>query len=84
MSTSSNLKLALELAAKVNGREDLAVLTGRSAGEVILLTVPRASLAPKKAVDFLSDKPIEIELEGELLALDGETAPFYVDRPETV
>ncbi len=45
---------------------------------------PRASLAPKKAVDFLSDKPIEIELEGELLALDGETAPFYVDRPETV
>ena len=42
------------------------------------------SLAPKKAVDFLSDRPIEIELEGELLALDGEDAPFYVDRPETV
>ncbi|MDM5087913.1 hypothetical protein OB947_03160 [Aeromonas bestiarum] len=53
-------------------------------GEPIILTVPRASLAPKKAVDFLSDKPIEIELEGELLALDGETAPFYVDRPEAV
>ena len=49
-----------------------------------MLTVPRASLAPKRAVDFLSDKPIEIELEGELLALDGESAPFYVDRPETV
>jgi len=48
-----------------------------------VLTVPRASLSPKKAVDFLSDKPIEIELEGELLALDGESAPFYVDRPET-
>ncbi|MNS33897.1 hypothetical protein D3C72_660170 [compost metagenome] len=49
-------------------------LDGRSVigGEAILLTVPRASLAPKKAVDFLSDKPIEIELEGELLALDGE------------
>ncbi|MGY3931844.1 Uncharacterised protein [Aeromonas encheleia] len=46
--------------------------------------MPRASLAPKKAVDFLSDKPIEIELEGELLALDGKTAPFYVERPETV
>ncbi|WP_421191400.1 hypothetical protein [Aeromonas enteropelogenes] len=61
-------------------------LDGRSviSGESILLTVPRASLAPKKAVDFLSDKPIEIELEGELLALDGEEAPFYVDRPETV
>ncbi|MFM5231293.1 hypothetical protein ACET9H_18855 [Aeromonas media] len=73
MSSSSHLKLALELAAKVTGREDIAALT-----------VPRASLAPKKAVDFLSDKPIEIELEGELLALDGETAPFYVDRPETV
>ncbi|MGE6238686.1 hypothetical protein ACLHZX_16800, partial [Aeromonas media] len=53
-------------------------------GESIVLTVPRTSLAPKKAVDFLSDKPIEIELEGELLALDGETAPFYVDRPVTV
>lgn len=25
---------------------------------------PRASLSPKKAVDFLSDKPIEIELVG--------------------
>ncbi|MDM5114274.1 hypothetical protein [Aeromonas salmonicida] len=37
-------------------------------------------LVPKKAVDFLSDKLIEIEL----LALDGETTPFYVDRPETV
>ena len=61
-------------------------LDGRSviSGEAILLTVPRASLPPKKAVDFLSDKPIEIELEGELLALDGEDAPFYVDRPETV
>ncbi|HIC8859635.1 hypothetical protein E5E96_20910 [Aeromonas sp. 1805] len=62
------------------------LLDGRSiiGGEAIKLTIPRASLAPKKAVDFLSDKPIEIELEGELLALDGETAPFYVDRPETV
>lgn len=45
------------------------ILDGRSVigGEAILLTVPRASLSPKKAVDFLSDKPIEIELEGELL-----------------
>ena len=62
------------------------ILDGRSVigGESIVLTVPRASQAPKKAVDFLSDKPIEIELEGELLALDGETAPFYVDRPATV
>lgn len=32
----------------------------------------------------MTDKPIEIELEGELLALDGETAPFNVDWPETV
>ncbi len=43
-----------------------------------------ASLAPKKAVNFLSDKPIEIELEGGLLALDVEIAPFYVEQPETV
>jgi hypothetical protein len=33
---------------------------------------------------FLSDKPIEIEQECELLALDSETAPFYVDRSITV
>jgi len=61
------------------------LLDGRSivSGEAIKLTVPRASLAPKKAVDFMSDKPIEIELEGELLAVEGETAPFYVDRPLT-
>ena len=62
------------------------VLDGRSiiGGEAIKLTIPRASLAPKKAVDFMSDKPIEIELEGELLAMEGESAPFYVDRPVTV
>jgi hypothetical protein len=56
---------------------------GRSVigGESIVLTVPRASLALKKAVDFLSDKPIDIELE--LLALDGEDSSFNMDRPVT-
>ena len=56
---------------------------GRSiiGGEAIKLTIPRA----KKAVDFMSDKPIEVELEGELLAMEGESVPFYVDhRPVTV
>ncbi|WP_242798545.1 hypothetical protein [Aeromonas hydrophila] len=59
-------------------------LDGRSVigGEAILLTVPRASLVLNKAVDFLSDKPIDIELE--LLALDGEDAPFNMDRSVTV
>ncbi len=32
----------------------------------------------------MSDKPIEIEQEGELLELEGESAPFYVDRQVTV
>lgn len=32
----------------------------------------------------MSDRSIEIELEGELLALDDEDVPFYVNRPETV
>lgn len=54
------------------------------ASSALAMSRSNTSLAPKKAVDFLSDRPIEIELEGELLALDGETAPFYVDRPETV
>ncbi|WP_413165637.1 hypothetical protein [Aeromonas salmonicida] len=40
-------------------------------------------LVPKKALNFLGGKPIEIKLEGALLALDGESASFYVDRPET-
>ncbi|MEN9531360.1 MAG: hypothetical protein RIQ83_584 [Pseudomonadota bacterium] len=35
------------------------------------LTLPRANLSPKKALDFLSDKLIEFEL----LVVDGETAP---------
>lgn len=32
MATSSSLKLALELAAKVTGREDLAALAGQVGG----------------------------------------------------
>ncbi|MDM5087781.1 hypothetical protein OB947_02480 [Aeromonas bestiarum] len=32
--------------------------------------------------NFMTDKPIEVELEGELLALKGWTAPIYVGRPE--
>ncbi len=32
--------------------------------------------------NFMTDKPIEVELEGELLALKGGTAPIYVGRPE--
>ncbi len=73
MSTSSNLKLTLELAAKVT------CVGWTIGGEAVLLTVPRASQAPKKAVDFLSDEPIEIELEGGLLALDGEARRFSAE-----
>ena len=51
-------------------------------GSAMILKVPRAALSPKDAVDFMSDKPIEITLEGECIILDGETAPYYVDQPE--
>lgn len=53
-------------------------------GKKTILNVPMASLSPKNGVDFMSDKPIEVTLEGELLIVDGETAPFYVEQPETV
>ncbi|MFM5161905.1 hypothetical protein ACEUBB_02345 [Aeromonas rivipollensis] len=87
MSASYNAVTGSRIAGNVQPEvKAKLILDGRSVigGESVILIVPRASLAPKKAVDFLSDKPIEIELEGELLALDGEDAPFYVDRPETV
>lgn len=53
-------------------------------GKKTILKVPMASLSPKNGVDFMSDKPIEVTLEGELLIVDGEAAPFYVEQPETV
>lgn len=53
-------------------------------GKKTILKVPCASLSPKSGVDFMSDKPIEVTLEGELLIIDGEAAPFYVEYPETV
>lgn len=53
-------------------------------GKVSKLFVSLSSRSPSSTVDFMSDKPIEIELEGELLVVHGETAPFYVDRLVTV
>ena len=52
-------------------------------GKKTILKVPMASLSPKSGVDFMSDKPIEITLEGELLIISGETAPFYVEQPDS-
>ncbi|MDM5070813.1 hypothetical protein [Aeromonas bestiarum] len=42
MSTSSTLKLALELAAKVTGREDLAALAGQLETALADVAIPRA------------------------------------------
>lgn len=60
------------------------ILDGESLvdGKKTILTVPMASLSPTSSVDFMSDNPIEVTLEGELLIVPGETAPFYVDQPE--
>ncbi|MFQ1965425.1 hypothetical protein ACK36M_07890 [Aeromonas veronii] len=41
-------------------------------------------LSTQESIGFTERQAIESDLEGELLALDGETAPFYVDRPVTV
>ncbi|WP_256353722.1 hypothetical protein [Aeromonas sp. sif2433] len=61
-------------------------LDGRSVigGESVILIVPRASLAPRRRWTSSATSPSRSSWRGELLALDGETAPFYVDRPETV
>ncbi len=52
-------------------------------GSPVKVTVPKASLSPKNGVDFLSEKAIEITLEGELMVVTGETAPFYIDQLTT-
>lgn len=52
-------------------------------GSPVKVSVPKASLSPKNGVDFLSEKAIEITLEGELMVVTGETAPFYVDQLAT-
>lgn len=61
------------------------ILDGESLvdGKRVILKVPMASLSPKSGVDFMSDKPMEITLEGELLIMSGETAPYYVDQLTT-
>lgn len=54
------------------------------ASSALAMSRSNASLVPKKAEVFLSDKAIEFELEEKMLALDSDNAPFYVDRPTTV
>lgn len=49
-------------------------------GSPIKLIVPLATLSPKNAVDFMSEKAIVITLEGEAVVQDGETAPYYIDQ----
>jgi hypothetical protein len=49
-------------------------------GTPVKLTVPLASLSPKNPVDFMSEKAIDITLEGELIMVAGEDAPYYVEQ----
>ncbi len=60
------------------------ILDGESIidGKKTILRVPQASLSPTDAVDFMSDNPMEITLEGECIFVDGETAAYYVEQPE--
>ena len=60
------------------------LLDGKSLidGESMTLDVPMASLSPKGGIDFMSEKPMEVTLEGDCLIIDGESAPFYVDQPK--
>lgn len=71
-----NLKPAIDAQLLLDGKNVID-------GSPVKVTVPRASLSPKNGVDFLSEKAIEITLEGELMVVTGETAPFYVDQLTT-
>ena len=74
--TKGNLKPAIEAKVILDGKNLID-------GTPVKLTVPLASLSPKNAVDFMSEKAIDITLEGELMIAPGETAPFYVDELAT-
>lgn len=47
------------------------------------LEVPKASVAPSEAVDLFSSEYVSTTLAGDVILVDGETAPFYFDQ-ETV
>jgi hypothetical protein len=74
--TKGNLKPAIEAKVTLDGKNLID-------GTRVKVTVPLASLSPKNAVDFMSEKAIDITLEGELMIAFGEDAPYYVDELET-
>lgn len=74
--TNGNLKPAIEAKVILDGKNLID-------GTPVKLLVPLASLSPKNAVDFMSEKAIDITLEGELMMATGEKAPFYVDELAT-
>jgi len=47
-------------------------------GDQVMVIVPKALLSPKSDIDFLSDKHIDAQADGELQFLGSETAEFYV------
>ena len=58
-------------------------LDGRNlaTGDDIFVRVPRATLNADNEVDFLADEFVGVELTGITVVAEGETAPYYVERP---
>lgn len=48
-------------------------------GRPLFIDVFEALLTSDKAVDFMSDKPIELSMKGRMVTPDGKDAPYYVD-----
>jgi len=48
-------------------------------GRPIFITIHEALLTSDKAVDFMSDKPIELGLKGRMITPPGKSAPFEIE-----
>lgn len=46
------------------------------------IEVPRILLRPGGDVDLLSSDPISVQVDGQVIQVPGETAPFYVNYPQ--
>lgn len=57
------------------------LLDGRNManGKAVRLDIPMANVAPNEAVDFMATEFVSTTLNGNLILMDGEAAPFYLD-----
>ncbi|GGA95764.1 phage tail tube protein [Agarivorans gilvus] len=54
--------------------------TNLTTGKAVKLTIPKATLAPTAAVDFMADEFVSTQLAGKAVLAAGETSPFQYDE----